>query len=287
MSETRLSIGQCAALACLLEVTAPKPGNVHRGADFDDLTYFDFAAAAVAMGPVFDAAAKGARLGGTVLAAVRAMRSAVGGNTSLGTILLLAPLARVPRDEPLAPGVTRVLGELSPDDARDVYAAIRHAAPGGLGEVNEADVAGDPPGDLLYAMGLAAERDLVARQYVNGFEQVLQSVVPWLAAGVAAKWSLADTIVRTQLELMYAFPDSLIARKSGLEVARQAAVRAGKTLAAGRPGDEDYYRAIADFDFWLRSDHRRRNPGTSADLVAAGLFAALRDGVIELPLRFY
>lgn len=287
MSETRLSIGQCAALACLLEVTAPKPGNVHRGADFDDLTYFDFAAAAVAMGPVFDAAAKGVGLGQTVLAAVRAMRSAVGGNTSLGTILLVAPLARVPRDEPLAPGVKRILGELSPDDTRHVYAAIRHAAPGGLGEVDEADVAGDPPDDLLYAMGLAAERDLVARQYVNGFEQVLQSVVPWLAAGVAAKWSLADTIVRTQLELMHAFPDSLIARKSGLEVAQQAALRAGKTLEAGRPGDEDYYRAIADFDFWLRSDHRRRNPGTSADLVAAGLFAALRDGIIELPLRFY
>lgn len=287
MSETPLSIGQCASLACLLEVTAPKPGNVHRGADFDDLTYFDFAAAAVAMGPVFDAAANGARLGETVLAAVRAMRSTVNGNTSLGTILLVAPLARVPRGEPLDAGVKRVLADLSPDDARQVYAAIRHAAPGGLGEVDEADVAGDAPPDLLYAMGLAAERDLVARQYINGFEQVLQSVVPWLAAGVAAKWSLADTIVRTQLELMHAFPDSLIARKSGLEVAQQSAARAGKTLEAGLPGDEDYYRAIADFDFWLRSDQRRRNPGTSADLVAAGLFAGFRDGIIELPLRFY
>ncbi|HUY91609.1 MAG TPA: triphosphoribosyl-dephospho-CoA synthase [Pirellulales bacterium] len=287
MSEHLLSIGQCATLACLLEVTAPKPGNVHRGADFDDLTYLDFAAAAVAMGPAFDATAAGASLGQTVLTAVQAMRSAVDGNTSLGTILLLAPLAQVPRREPLAAGVERVLAGLSTEDSQHVYAAIRLAAPGGLGQVDQADVAGEAPGDLLHAMRLAADRDLVARQYVNGFEEVLQFVTPRLYEGLAAGWSLADAIVRAQLQLVHEFPDSLIARKCGLDVARQAAARAGKTLAAGVPGDEDYYRAIVDFDFWLRADGHRRNPGTSADLIAAGLFAALRDGMIELPLRFY
>ena len=34
--------GVQATLACLWEATAPKPGNVYRGADFDDLTYADF-----------------------------------------------------------------------------------------------------------------------------------------------------------------------------------------------------------------------------------------------------
>lgn len=286
MSENRLSIGQCAALACLLEVSAPKPGNVHRGADFDDLTYLDFAAAAIAIGPAFDAA-HGAGVGQTVLAAVRAMRSTVNSNTSLGTILLFAPLACVPRGEPLAGGVKQVLAALKSDDARDVYAAIRHAAPGGLGQVDEADLAGDAPDDLLHAMRLAADRDLVARQYVNGFEQVFEFVAPRLAAGLKAGWSLADTIVHAQLQLMHEFPDSLIARKCGLDIARQAAARAGQTLDSGAPGDDDYYRAIVDFDFWLRADGHRRNPGTSADLVAAGLFAALREGILNLPLRFY
>jgi triphosphoribosyl-dephospho-CoA synthase len=274
-------------LSCLLEATAPKPGNVHRGADFDDLTYLDFAVSAIAMAPAFEDAAAGAGVGQTVLAAVQAMRRAVDGNTSLGTILLLAPLACVPRRESLAAGVKQVLARLSGDDSRQVYEAIQLAAPGGLGEVAEADVAGEPPDDLLFAMQLAAERDLVARQYVNGFEQVLQAVVPWLAEGLGRQWSLADVIVRTQLRLMQDFPDSLIARKCGLDVARQAAAQAGKALEAGEPGDEDYYRAITDFDFWLRADHHRRNPGTSADLLAAGLFAALRDGIIELPLNFY
>ena len=40
-------------------------------------------------------------------------------------------------------------------------------------------------------------------------------------------------------------------------------------------------RALADFDFWLRSDGHRRNPGTTADLIAAALFAGLRDGWID------
>ncbi|HEV7225597.1 MAG TPA: triphosphoribosyl-dephospho-CoA synthase [Pirellulales bacterium] len=285
--EPPLSIGQCASLACLLEATAPKPGNVHRGADFDDLTYLDFAVAAVAMAPAFEDAAAGAGVGQTVLAAVRAMRRAVAGNTSLGTILLLAPLACVPRGEPLATGVKQTLARLSPADSRQVYDAIRLAAPGGLGEVAEADVAGEPPDDLLFAMQLAAERDLVARQYANSFEQVLQAIVPWLSEGLERQWPLADAIVRTQLQLLRDFPDSLIARKCGRDIALQAAARAGKTLEAGLPGDEDYHRAIADFDFWLRSDDHRRNPGTSADLLAAGLFAALRDGIIELPVKFY
>ena len=37
-------------------------------------------------------------------------------------------------------------------------------------------------------------------------------------------------------------------------------------------------------DTWLRGDGNRRNPGTTADLVAAILFAGLRDGVIVEPL---
>jgi triphosphoribosyl-dephospho-CoA synthase len=285
--ESLLSIGQCASLACLLEATAPKPGNVHRGADFEDLMYLDFAVNAIAMAPAFENAAAGADVGQTVLAAVQAMRRAVDGNTSLGTILLLAPLACVPRGESLAAGVKQVLARLSGNDSRQVYEAIRLAAPGGMGQVERADLSGEPPDDLLFAMQLAAERDLVARQYVNGFEQVLQAIVPWLAEGLGRQWSLADVIVRTQLRLMRDFPDSLIARKCGLDVARQAAAQAGKALEAGEPGDEDYYRAITDFDFWLRADHHNRNPGTSADLLAAGLFAALRDGIIELPVKFY
>src|SRR5690349_15154174 len=161
----KLSISQCATLACLLEATAPKVGNVHRGADFEDLTFADFLVTAVAIGPAMEhAGATG--IGRAVLDAVGAAQAAVATNTNLGMALLIAPLAAVPWTEKLSTeSVGRVLASLSPDDCRLVYEAIRLARPGGLGKVESMDVHGEPPSDLVAAMRAAADRDLVARQY--------------------------------------------------------------------------------------------------------------------------
>jgi triphosphoribosyl-dephospho-CoA synthase len=277
-----LSIGQCATLACLWEVSAPKPGNVHRGADFEDLTFEDFLTSAALIARAMEAAACGAAVGTVVLEAVRATRAAVGKNTNLGTVLLLAPLARVPRDRPLAAGVAEVLAGLAADDARDVYEAIRLAQPGGMGRAERYDLFDGPPSSLLDAMRQSAERDLVARQYVVDFAGVLEVVVPWLLEELSAGLSLSQAIIHLQMRLMARFPDSLIARKCGPALARQSAAWAESVLQSGAPGEETYHAALADFDFWLRSDRNRRNPGTTADLIAAGLFAALRDS--RLPL---
>jgi len=277
------TIGQCATLACLIEVTAPKPGNVHRGADFEDSAYPDFLVAGTIIGPILEAARRQA-LGQTVLAAVTATRHAVGHNTNLGMILLIAPLAMVPRQAALPAGVTEVLGSLTPNDAADVYAAIRLAKPGGLGRAAEADVGEPAPSDLIAAMRLSAERDLVARQYANGFQQVFETA-GWLAEALSSGLSLLQATVHVHLRLMSEFPDSLIARKCGIAVAEHSAARARAALQAGDSHGDAYSDALADLDFWLRSDHHRRNPGTTADLVAAGLFVALRDGIIKPPLR--
>src|SRR5262245_28006080 len=175
-----LSISQCATLACLLEATAPKVGNVHRGADFEDLTFTDFVASAVALGPAMESAAK-TGVGHAVFAAIEATRKIVTTNTNLGMALLIAPLAAVPRDQALTTtSVGRVLKSLGPDDSRLVYQAIRLAQPGGLGKVESMDVAGDAPSDLVAAMRAAADRDLVARQYTDDFRLVLDEALPAL-----------------------------------------------------------------------------------------------------------
>lgn len=272
-----LSIGQCATLACLLEVAAPKVGNVHRGADFEDLSLEDFLVAAVAIAPAMEAASR-QPLGDTVLQAIQASRSVLSTNVNLGMVLLIAPLATVDRPRALNEGIREVLAGLSAADARQVYAAIRLAEPGGMGKVDQYDLEASPPADLMAAMRSAAERDLVARQYAHGFSDVLERALPWLVQGVEQGWTISQAIVRAHLQVMAQQPDTLISRKCGMETAQRAAAMAADALAAGVPGDEDYQAALAELDFWLRADGHRRNPGASADLIAAALFAGLRDG---------
>ena len=274
------SVQQCATLACLLEVTAPKPGNVHRGADFNDTTFLDFVVSGVAIGPAMGAAA-GRRVGQTVLDAVGATRKVTSQNTNLGIVLLMSPLAAVPPRQDLASGIEQILRGLTPDDAADVYAAIRLAQPGGLGTSEEFDVAQPSPEELLQAMALAAERDLVAQQYVSNFDIVLNQVAPCLEQS-CQELGLVPGIVHAFVQLLSCYPDSLIARKCGVETATHASIRAKQVLDAGAPDSLEYERAIGEMDFWLRSDGNRRNPGTSADLITAGLFVLLRDRRISL-----
>ena len=280
-----LTTGQCATLACLLEATAPKVGNVHRGADFDNLTFTDFAVSSVAIAPAMEAAEQ-TGIGRAVYDAVAATRRLVSTNTNLGMCLLIAPLAAIPRTIALSRDIVRdVLQKLTPDDSRLVYEAIRLAQPGGLGEAADMDVADPAPASLFAAMQSAADRDLVARQYAEDFALVLEDALPDLVRGISRGWSLTESIVHTHLSLIAKHGDTLISRKCGREISQKASAFAAQVLAAGDPGEDDYFAAAADFDFWLRSDGNRRNPGATADLLAATLFAALRDEHIAAPWR--
>src|SRR5262249_3117274 len=158
----------CAQLACIWEATARKPGNVHRFVDFDDLSYLDFLTSAAAVAPVLGEARR-RRVGATILECVRATRRVVDTNSNLGIVLLLAPLAAVPDGVGMRAGLAHVLDTFDVEDARLTYEAIRLASPGGLGSASEQDVRDEPTLTLRQAMALAADRDVIARQYVDGF----------------------------------------------------------------------------------------------------------------------
>ena len=216
--------------------------------------------------------------------AVAATRGLIGTNANLGMILLLAPLASAPAGEDLRRGVVRVLEGTTVDDARLAYRAIRMATPGGLGSVDEQDVSEEPTITLVEAMRLAADRDMIARQYANGFREVFGVALPALRDAIGRGEAIETAIVEAQLTVMARNPDTLIARKRGIAVAEESARRAREVLEAGWPGGEAARRALADLDAWLRADGHARNPGASADLVAAAIFAALREGTIGLPI---
>ena len=268
--------------ACVLEARARKPGNVHPFAAFDDVNFDDFVRSADVIAPII-ARVRDAGIGRTILAAVQATRHAVGHNTNLGMILLLTPLAAAEHPGSLHDAIRPVLDQLNWEDAIHVYEAIRLAQPGGLGCADAQDVHSRPTLPLRECMRMAARRDLVAREYSTDFAIVLGVGMPQVAATAdfTNRWETA--VIRLQLTLMSRYPDTLIARKCGRDLANEAARRATGVLDAGWPATPRGDQRLWEFDKWLREDGHRRNPGTTADLVAASLFAAFREQRITLP----
>lgn len=275
-----LPIGLCAQMACILDVVTDKPGNVSLHGPFRNMRAVDFLFSAAAIAPVLEQAPF-RRVGDTILDCIRETRKVTQVNTNLGIVLLLAPLATVQPHLDLRGGVMRVLMRLDVADARAAYEAIRLANPGGLGTVPEQDVSSAPTVTLREAMALAADRDLVARQYVNDFEQVFEGVEILREMVRVPDPDLETPVTRLFLQMLAKYPDSLIERKCGRGVAEEVSRHAREIVqsAAGYA-----YSALHGFDKWLRAGPVFANPGTTADLVTASLFVALRQNIIQLPL---
>jgi triphosphoribosyl-dephospho-CoA synthase len=278
---TASDVAAAAQLACLLEVSAPKPGNVSPGRHFVDLRYEDFLISAVAIGEPL--AGAGTRpLGATIRLAIEATARWTRSNTNLGIVLLLTPLARAaingdPRRH-LRDAVTRVLDETDVQDARDVYAAIRLASPGGLGLAETQDIAAEPTVSLLEAMRLAAHRDGVAREYATAFETTFGLGVPALEQARRDGLSWDDAVVETFLKLLAEAPDTHVARRGGDAAAKAVSERAQRALRAGGVRSAAGRSAIDEMDRSLRDADNIGNPGTAADLTAAAIFVALLHG---------
>jgi triphosphoribosyl-dephospho-CoA synthase len=281
-------VAAAAQLACLLEASAPKPGNVCPGRPFGDACYEDFLASAVAIGaPLAGAGTR--RLGVTILHAIEATARWTRSNTNLGIVLLLAPLARAALcaaeaggGEALRAALRGVLAETNIDDARDVYAAIRLAAPGGLGQAVEQDVRNDPTVTLVDAMRLAAERDGIAREYADSFETTFEIGAPALQRARADGLGWGEAVVETFLTLLAAGPDTHIARRGGAALAAHASRLAAAALAEGGVRSAAGQRAIDEMDRALRDERHHGNPGTTADLTAASIFVVLLSRSVRL-----
>ena len=278
-----MTLAEQIELACLMEATARKPGNVHPAASFDDLRYDDFVRAAHAIANPLSAV-QDHGLGRAIYNSVQATRETTGTNVNLGIILLFAPLASVPTGDRLEDGLPPVLTRTTVEDAEQVYAAISLTHPGGLGKAAKQDLSERPTVTLYQAMSLAADRDRIAEQYVSDFKLVFaarQKLCELLARSI--DWESA--VVWLHVWIMSCWPDTLIARKCGWAIAEEASLRARMLVDDARVDLKLDPGRLGEFDAWLRADGHRRNPGTTADLIAATLFAALRDGLINSPTR--
>jgi triphosphoribosyl-dephospho-CoA synthase len=259
--------------ACRDELDAPKPGNVHVFASGHRMTACEFVRSAeAAAGPL---TAAGARVGERILGAVEATFAAVGSNTNLGIILLCAPLAATAELKPgdLRAGLSQVLECLDVRDAELAFRAIVRAGPAGLGRTERHDVFSPATVTLKAAMAEAAQRDRVARQYVRTFEDVFERGEPVLAAALSRSSDRAWATLAVYLEFLAAFPDSHIVRKHGADTAEEVR-RAARPFHGRMQAREGRDTLLPDLLKWDASLKQRGiNPGTSADLTVATLFA--------------
>ncbi|MFK8114342.1 MAG: triphosphoribosyl-dephospho-CoA synthase [Rubripirellula sp.] len=281
--------GDAIRWACLLEAMSPKAGNVYPGRRFKNLAYVDFVVAA-------DIVAK--RIGHQSFAVSERMQQAVEEtvaltktNVNLGIVLLLGPL--VAADEAMMKvesirdstdlevefkrtattwkeAASVVLKGFTLNDGKNLFSAINRASAGGMGTVDEMDVnLPSGPVDIVKAMKSAADRDRVARQYATGYADLIDNVIPLLWDSLNERGDILAGISHAHIRLLAAEPDSLIARKNGALISESVQKRAKKVDL----NDPD---SIAKFDISLRSSTHKLNPGTTADLIAAGLYVLLR-----------
>jgi triphosphoribosyl-dephospho-CoA synthase len=273
-------VAGAAQLACVLEVSAEKPGNITPSHDFHDTSYEEMLRSAIAVGPELARAGE-RRVGETVLAIVEASRRVAPANTNLGIALLLAPLAKAALDgAPLRARLGATLRALDVADSRAAYAAIRLSGAGGLHERVEHDARSEPTVGLREAMASAAERDSVASEYVTDYALTFDTGVPALVAALGDGLAVRDAIVELHLRLLDQAPDTLIARKRGADAAARVSAGAREVLAAGGVRTAAGRRALRSFDASLREPGNGLNPGTTADLVTATLFVALVEGML-------
>jgi len=273
-------IAGSAELAMLLEVSAtPKPGNVDRTHDFEDVTYEHFLGSSVGVFPVLRrAAVKGERIGDLIFDAVQASATwQTAGNCHFGAILLLIPLcAAASRSSTISQLKTNAIDIVSSTTTRDAVRFYESFQSVNVRvqehhylDVNNPDSVHTIQKQrltLFDIMDLSSSNDTIAREWTEGFPLIFRGQ-ELLKRFQESGYNLNDSIVCLFLTLLSETPDTLVAKKFGSKVALEVSKKAAHALTHGN---------IDDFDKELIA--KRINPGTTADLVIGSLFVTLLGG---------
>jgi triphosphoribosyl-dephospho-CoA synthase len=276
-------IAQCACLAMALEVSAtPKPGNVDREHDYQDTRYEHFLASAFAVYPVIrEAAAQKKSFGALLKKAVEeSNRWQQGGNTHFGALLLLIPLAMAEGSIAEAEDIVK---HTTVADAICFYQAFKHARvrvpqveelslqdEGAIAQIKQENRT------LYQLMEIAEDYDEVAREWTQGFP-LTQQAHRLLLHHTRRGCCINQAIVQSFLEILKEHPDTFIQTKHG----RQTALRTSEQAALlveriGKHGYASTVQEIKAFDEALVAE--KINPGSTADIIIAGLFLLLLGG---------
>ncbi|MEL9940573.1 MAG: triphosphoribosyl-dephospho-CoA synthase [Ignisphaera sp.] len=291
------------ASAIILEVAAyPKPGNVHRARDFSDTRFEDFLiTGVVGHHYISKAVARGckiARDGKRIRVLVGDLIEGImrdykhvsgGGNTCLGSSLLLLPMAVASgyilcSGEPVnIQGIcstsVKILQQYSTVlDSIHFYNAIRIARPS---YIRKEDGVVDPPnvwdkdykarlrrgGYTLWHILLHSSKwDMVSHEIVNGYPRS-QTNVFFLRNRLNKHGDWNRAVVETYLFQLSRELDSLVVRKHGVAVARMVMGRAAKLLETCQKDFGACSSSLNDFDKEL--GNLGVNPGSTADIIVS------------------
>lgn len=303
-------VSQCLEPAILFEVSADKPGNVNLTTGFESTRYEHFLASAVAVAPHFELAAKRGidvscgKIGVFDVGLGQIIKDCMaevvswqkGGNTLLGTVILFVPVAVAAGLTPIE-GLAFDVGELrknlkvvvestTPEDAVNVYEAIRMIKPSGLNKAPELDVNDansvnrirNEKISLFQVFKIAASYDNVCYEWVNNYPLTFDFAYPYLKEQISETKNLCKAIIHTFLRVLAEYPDSFIARKVGLDKAREVSLMACEVLESGGLNTAAGVKKLREFDFTLRKSSNLLNPGTTADIIAAALALMILSG---------
>ena len=281
-------------IASALEVSGyPKPGNVHRTRNFDDMAFEDFIRSGVVIGNTVEEAAlqaksiddlKDAELGRFISEAVSETDKWIANNTNLGIVMMSVPIAAAAAIsdsfEEIRANVEALMDATTVEDACNLYDAIGLAAAGGMGDQDEYDVTNESAKDELRAnnqtmydvLKISAPWDRLASELTSGMPVVFEIGCPAFRKFKEEYGNDVDCINKATvllfLTLLSKVPDTLISRKYGDEVAEEVSKKAEAVLKA--KNSEDFDKILADFDDELYQS--KYNPGTTADLTEASIF---------------
>ena len=280
-------IAKIAQIASALEVSGyPKPGNVHRTRDYDDMVFEDFVISGIVIGDTIreacsDVDVENPQLGKYILEAVAETDRWIRNNTNLGIVMMTTPIAvaaAISDDfDEIRPNVVKLMANTSVDDACDLYDAINIADAGGMGDQDEYDVASDNAkqelrdnNQTMYdVLKISAPWDMLAREMTSDMPAVFEIGYPTYH-NLKKEKSLNDACVLTFLTILSQVPDTLISRKYGSDEALKISMMTRDLLKMKDSGD--FAERLQEFDDYLFENHY--NPGTTADLTAASIFVS-------------
>lgn len=299
-------IAKIAQIASVLEVSGhPKPGNVHRTQDFEDMVFEDFLISGIVIGDLMNEAALKAskfkgrenklnepnilnkiELGELIKEAVVETNKWVENNTNLGIVMLLTPLSAAAGLSnsfmELRDNVDAIMRATTPEDAVNLYDAINIADAGGMGERDELDVGSDKARDelleksinMFQVLEISSSWDALAYELTHRMPLSFEIGYPEFKR-LKSIYGINQASVQTFLTILSREPDTLISRKYGSAAAEKVRQGARVILDKGGILTRDGKSLVEEFDQELMV--KNCNPGTTADLTASSLMIALLD----------